>query len=122
MFKKILVGAMALLGFSACGNNSGPKVEYGCPHASLRVNVKVMDEDGNPVWWWETGGARPGGDFITVKLFNELAQEYLNGPYVAGITASTLTLSHIMMQKYVHILIQLRILIVGLSKRNPSEN
>ena len=49
MFKKILVGAMALLGFSACGNNSGPKVEYGCPHASLRVNVKVMDEDGNPV-------------------------------------------------------------------------
>lgn len=64
--------------------------------------VQRKDEDGNPVWWWETGGARPGGDFITVKLFNELAQEYLNGPYVAGITASTLTLSHIMMQKYVH--------------------
>lgn len=47
-------------------------------------------------------GANPGGDKITVELYNKLAQEYLAGPYVAGITASTLTLSHIMMQKYVH--------------------
>jgi hypothetical protein len=50
-----------------------------------------------------TGGAKPGGDFITKSLFNKLAQEYLNGPFVGEITTSTLTLSHIMMQKYVHL-------------------
>ena len=50
-----------------------------------------------------TGGANPGGDFISTRLFNKLAKEYLDGPYVAGITTSTLTLSHIMMQKYVHL-------------------
>ena len=49
LFKKILVGAMALMGFSACGSNHGPQVEYGCPHATLRVNATVVDEDGNPV-------------------------------------------------------------------------
>ncbi len=48
-------------------------------------------------------GARPGGDHITVAVYNALATEYLNGPFVGGITASTLTLSHIMMQKYVHL-------------------
>lgn len=47
-------------------------------------------------------GANPGGDKITTALYNKLAAEYLAGPYVAGITTSTLTLSHIMMQKYVH--------------------
>lgn len=49
MFKKILVGAMALMGFSACGSNHGPQVEYGCPHATLKVNATVVDEDGNSV-------------------------------------------------------------------------
>ena len=48
VFRKILAGVLALAGFSACGNNNGPQVEYGCPHASLKVNVKVLDEDGNP--------------------------------------------------------------------------
>ena len=47
-------------------------------------------------------GGNPGGDKIATALYNKLAQEYLAGPYVAGITTSTLTLSHIMMQKYVH--------------------
>ena len=42
-----------------------------------------------------------GGDKITVALYNTLAAEYLQGPYVGGMTASTLTLSHIMMQRWV---------------------
>ncbi len=50
-----------------------------------------------------TGGANPGGDFISTRLFQKLADEYIAGPFVAGITTSTLTLSHIMMQKYVHL-------------------
>lgn len=41
-----------------------------------------------------------GGDKITKALFTELANEYLEGPYVGGLTVSTLTLSHIMLQKY----------------------
>lgn len=46
-------------------------------------------------------GSVAGGDKITVKLFNELAEEYLAGPYVEGLTQNDLTLSHIMMQKFV---------------------
>ena len=42
-----------------------------------------------------------GGDKITAALFKTLAGEYLAGPYVGQLTTSTLTLSHIMMQKYV---------------------
>lgn len=42
-----------------------------------------------------------GGDKITTALFNQAAQEYLNGPFVAGVTVNDLTLSHIMMQKFV---------------------
>ena len=48
-------------------------------------------------------GAKPGGDKIKKSLFDKLAAKYLAGPYVAGITTGTLTLSHIMMQKYVHL-------------------
>lgn len=47
------------------------------------------------------GGGLPGGSAVTVATFNELASEYLAGPYVDGVTANDLTLSHIMMQKYV---------------------
>ena len=47
-------------------------------------------------------GELPGGDKITPAVFHKLANEYLAGPYVAGVTTSTLTLSHIMMQKYIH--------------------
>lgn len=45
IFRKILVGVLALMGFSGCA----PKVEYGVPHASLKVNAKVVDQAGNPV-------------------------------------------------------------------------
>ncbi len=48
-------------------------------------------------------GSLPGGDKIATKLFNTLAKEYLAGPFVAGINTGNLTLSHIMMQKYVHL-------------------
>ncbi|RPD96741.1 SusD/RagB family nutrient-binding outer membrane lipoprotein [Aureibaculum marinum] len=46
-----------------------------------------------------TEGSPTGGDKITVELFNNLASEYLSGPYVEGLT--DFTLSHIMMQKWV---------------------
>lgn len=48
-----------------------------------------------------TKGEKAGGDKITKEVFSQLAEEYQNGPYVAGITENTLTLSHIMMQKWV---------------------
>jgi len=47
------------------------------------------------------GGGLPGGSLIAKATYNELADEYLNGPYVNGLKESDLTLSHIMMQKYV---------------------
>ena len=42
-----------------------------------------------------------GGDKITKALFNQAAAEYLAGPFVGQITAENLTMSHIMLQKYV---------------------
>ena len=42
-----------------------------------------------------------GGDKITKALFDQAAAEYLAGPFVGEITAEDLTMSHIMMQKYV---------------------
>lgn len=45
-------------------------------------------------------GSIAGGDKITVKMFNELAEDYLAGPFV-NLTQDKLTLSHIMMQKFV---------------------
>lgn len=44
-------------------------------------------------------GSPTGGDKITKDVFNNLAAEYLNGPYVGNL--ADLTLSHIMMQKWV---------------------
>ncbi len=41
------------------------------------------------------------GDIIDQAQFNTLAQEYINGPYVNGMTEANFTLSHIMMQKFV---------------------
>ncbi|MBR5398729.1 MAG: SusD/RagB family nutrient-binding outer membrane lipoprotein [Bacteroidales bacterium] len=68
----------------------------------LKPGAKLAgkDKDGNDIF--VKGGSLPGGDKITEKAFQTLATEYLNGPYVAGITTGTLTLSHIMMQKFVH--------------------
>ncbi len=57
------------------------------------------DASGNKVY--VAGGDLPGGSMIATNTFNEIANEYLAGPFVDGITTSTLTLSHIMMQKYV---------------------
>lgn len=44
-------------------------------------------------------GSATGGDKITRDLFNTLANQYVNGTFVNGV--SQLTLSHIMMQKWV---------------------
>lgn len=44
-------------------------------------------------------GSPTGGDKITKDLFTNLANQYLNGPFVNGL--NQLTLSHIMMQKWV---------------------
>lgn len=41
------------------------------------------------------------GDKVDKATFLAIAQEYLDGPYVAGLSLSDFTLSHIMMQKYV---------------------
>ena len=41
------------------------------------------------------------GDKITAATFKKIAQEYLDGPYVAGLPMSDFDLSHIMMQKFV---------------------
>ncbi len=46
-------------------------------------------------------GEIAGGDKITPALFSSMADEYLAGPYVGGLTSADLTLSHIMMQKWV---------------------
>lgn len=40
-----------------------------------------------------------GGDKISTAVFNQLADEYINGPFVNGLT--DFSLSHIMMQKWV---------------------
>lgn len=48
-----------------------------------------------------TKGEATGGDKITKELFTALAQEYVGGPYVEGLSEDDLTLSHIMMQKWV---------------------
>lgn len=41
------------------------------------------------------------GDRLSKATFNAIAEEYLNGPFVAGLSLSDFTLSHIMMQKFV---------------------
>lgn len=41
------------------------------------------------------------GDIVAAAQFNQLAAEYLAGPYVGGLSQSDFSLSHIMMQKFV---------------------
>lgn len=41
------------------------------------------------------------GDKVTAATFNQIAQEYLNGPYVNGLSLADFSLSHIMMQKFI---------------------
>ena len=57
------------------------------------------DDKGNKTY--ANGGNLPGGDVVTKAAYNTLANEYIAGPYVNGMTESELTLSHIMMQKFV---------------------
>jgi hypothetical protein len=46
-------------------------------------------------------GSPTGGDKITKPVFEELAYEYISGPYVDGLDLNEFSLSHIMMQKWV---------------------
>jgi hypothetical protein len=48
-----------------------------------------------------TSGQIAGGDKINKATFTTLATAYYNGPFVSGLGAANLTLSHIMMQKWV---------------------
>lgn len=41
------------------------------------------------------------GDIVNQKEFDQLANEYLAGPYVGGLSLSDFSLSHIMMQKFI---------------------
>lgn len=41
------------------------------------------------------------GDKVTAATFNQIAAEYLAGPYVGGLSLDDFTLSHIMMQKFI---------------------
>lgn len=49
------------------------------------------------------GGKLPGGSGLSKAAFNTLAAEYVAGPYVNGMTLTDFSLSHIMMQKFVHL-------------------
>ena len=56
---------------------------------------------GSPTSDFKAGGSLPGGSMISTKVYNSLSAEYIAGPYCDGMTTADLTLSHIMMQKYV---------------------
>lgn len=43
---RLLSGAMALLGFSACGSNGDYPIEYGMPRADYEIKGSVTDEAG----------------------------------------------------------------------------
>ena len=60
---------------------SGKYLNPGCPRE---------DERGYLV----AGGGLPGGSQITHETYDALASEYLNGPYVKGLSENKLTLSH----------------------------
>lgn len=48
LFKFLMVGLLALLGFTSCSKKEVVCM-YGTPEATLHINVKVVDTDGNPV-------------------------------------------------------------------------
>lgn len=56
--------------------------------------------DGSKQKYW-IGGSVPGGCPITKTAYRTLADEYINGPYVKGLGADNLTISHIMLQKFI---------------------
>ena len=50
LFKFLMVGLLALLGFTSCSKKDKEVLcMYGSPEATLHINVKVVDTDGNPV-------------------------------------------------------------------------
>ncbi|MBP5230070.1 MAG: radical SAM-associated putative lipoprotein [Bacteroidales bacterium] len=51
LFKFLMVGLLALLGFTSCSKKDKKELVcmYGTPEATLHINVKVVDTDGNPV-------------------------------------------------------------------------
>ncbi|MCR5003546.1 MAG: SusD/RagB family nutrient-binding outer membrane lipoprotein [Bacteroidales bacterium] len=74
--------------------------EFTCSYLNPGSPVSSTDATTGEVTY-TAGGAQPGGSMISKTLFNTLAEAYVAGPYVGQLTTSTLTLSHIMMQKYV---------------------
>lgn len=63
----------------------------------LNPGKPLVDAAGKNV----VGGGLPGGSAITKKTYDAMATDYLAGPYVNGLSEADLTLSHIMMQKYI---------------------
>lgn len=61
------------------------------------------ETDSNGNLTYVAGGSLPGGSMISKSAYKKLADEYLDGPYVNGLPEDEFTLSHIMMQKYVHL-------------------
>lgn len=68
---------------------------------AFKDGVKAdMDFSANYIYPGSKGEAT-GGDKILKATFVTLANEYLSGPYVNGLSIDDFTLSHIMMQKWV---------------------
>lgn len=60
-----------------------------------------MNFTGNYIYPGKAGDAAKGGDKISKGLFATLANDYLAGPYVQGLSMADFSISHIMMQKFV---------------------
>lgn len=68
---------------------------------AFKDGVKAdLDFTGNYIYPGNAGRAE-GGDKITKATFTTLATQYKAGPFVDGLGETNLTLSHIMMQKWV---------------------
>ena len=78
--------------------------KYGSKSDAFQTWKKALAADmeftANYIVAGNTDGTYHQGDKVTKATFNALAQEYLNGPYVANLPMSDFSLSHIMMQKY----------------------
>ena len=78
--------------------------KYGSKSDAFEAWKKAMAADMEFTASYIVAGTSDGtyhqGDKVTKATFNELAQEYLNGPYVNGLPMGDFSLSHIMMQKY----------------------
>lgn len=72
---RLLSGAMALLGFSACGSNGDYPIEYGMPHADYEIKGSVTDEAGTRL---------SGMRIITKTLIGEVGDQ----PYLRDTVAT----------------------------------